>query len=384
MDFSIIGIFGAGLLTFLSPCVLPLAPVYLGILAGGLQPSDSDDGSGQRRFRTRVVISTVLFVAGFTLVFSVMGLSATFIGRLMVAHRELFAQIGGLVIILMGLHFLGWLHLPFAGSASGGIKRITTRFHYLNALLFGIAFAFVWSPCIGAVLGSVLTYTSMKTTSPVEGMALLAVYGAGFGAPLILFAALAGWLMPLFSRAKRFLPVFTKVTGGLLVAAGLLLNTGYMQKLDALMEGGGAVPTQQVADDGVRGLGDLIAGHSTCASTSDGATCAGVDERPVMIEFFSPGCQICRKMIPIVDAVRSGCTEENVAVRMVDVSTPEGRKTAASYGVTGIPVFVFEDAAGAEKARLVGRQTFETLQQTLSALTGKHCGGYREVPFLVE
>jgi len=382
MDFSILGIFAAGLLTFLSPCVLPLAPVYLGILAGGMQPDPEAGPAANRALRVRVVLSTVLFVAGFTAVFSVLGLSATFLGRLMVAHRELFAQLGGLVIVLMGLHFVGWLKFPFMERASGGVARKTTRFHYLNALLFGIAFAFVWSPCIGAVLGSVLTYTSLKTTSPVEGMGLLAMYGAGFGAPLIVFAALAGWLMPAFNRAKRFLPAFTKVTGGLLVVVGVLLITGYMQKLDALMEGAGRPPAAAMADPEVRGLGEMMAGHSTCDSTAEGATCQGVDNRPIMLEFFSPGCHICRQMIPVMDALRQDCTEENVNVKMVDVSTPEGRKLAAKYGVTGIPVFVFEDPTGREKARLVGRQTFENLQQTLSALVGKQCGGYREAPFL--
>lgn len=380
---SLIGIFAAGLLTFLSPCVLPLAPVYLGILAGGMQPDPDGGAAAKRALRIRVVVSTILFVAGFTAVFSVLGLSATFIGRLMVAHRALFAQLGGLVIVLMGLHFVGWLKFPFLERASGDVARKTTRFHYLNAVLFGIAFAFVWSPCIGAVLGSVLTYTSLKTTSPLTGMGLLAMYGAGFGMPLIIFAALAGWLMPAFNRAKRFLPVFTKVTGALLVVVGVLLITGYMQRLDVLMEGGATKPGRAVAADTVtRSLGDMMAAQSTCESTADGATCAAVDNRPVMTEFFSSGCHICRNMIPIVDAIREDCTEDKVNVRMVDVSTDEGRKLAAKYGVTGIPVFVFEDASGDEKARLVGKQSFETLQQTLSAVTGRECGGYREVPGL--
>jgi len=390
MDFSTFGILAAGFLTFLSPCVLPLAPIYLGILAGGVQSSPDADVAANRAARFRIVLSTVVFVAGFTLVFSVLGLSATFIGRLMVAHRELFAQLGGLLIVLMGLHFLGWLKLPFMERSTSGMSRKRTGFHYLNAFLTGVAFAFVWSPCIGAVLGSVLTYTSLKTTSPVEGMGLLALYGVGFGVPLVAFAALGGWIMPLFGRAKRFLPVFTRVTGGLLVVVGLLLNTGYMQRLDVLMEGG-AAPSGMTAtaDETTRDLGNMIAGTSTapvgvtCDSTAaPGSVCAAVETRPVMLEFFSPGCHICRQMIPVVDAVRAECSDDKVLVRMVDVTTDAGRGLAARYGVTGIPVFVFETPDGREKARLVGRQTFETMQQTLSALTGRSCSGYREVGFL--
>jgi len=383
MDFSIFGIAAAGLLTFLSPCVLPLAPVYLGILAGAT-PGDFTVDPLKAAPRHRMVLSTVLFVAGFTLVFSLLGLSATFIGRALIIHRELFQQIGGLLIILLGLHFLGWLHLPFMKGAGAGMKRLGTRFHYINALVMGVAFAFVWSPCIGAVLGSVLTYTSLKTTSPFEGMALLSAYGLGFGAPLIVFSLVADRIMPLFQKSKRFIPVFSKVTGGLLLAAGLLLNTGYMSKLDAMLTF--SPPTAVAPDANSRELGRLLAATSEpgaqCDATAVGATCDGIEARPVMMEFMSPGCKICRNMIPVVDALRNACTDDKVAFQIVDISTDDGRKLAARHGVTGIPVFVFQDAAGTEKARLVGRQTFETLQQSLSALTGEKCDGYREVDLL--
>lgn len=391
MEFSVLGILAAGFLTFLSPCVLPLAPVYLGILAGSTPGAFNVDPLNSAP-RHRMVVSTVLFVVGFTLVFSLLGLSATFVGRLLTIHRELFQQIGGLLIILLGMHFLGWLHLPFLQRSSSGMSRFTTRFHYVNALLMGIAFAFVWSPCIGAVLGSVLTYTSLKTTSPFEGMGLLALYGAGFGAPLIVFSVVADRVMPLFQRSKRFIPVFSRVTGGLMVVAGLLLNTGYMARLDAWVSGdSGSSSTSVISesfDPGVESLGRLIAGLSraegadSCDSEAAGSTCAGLEPGPVMMEFFSPGCKICRNMIPVVDALRNDCPDEQVVFKMIDISKPDGRALAARYGVTGIPVFVFEDATGTEQARLVGKQDYRTLQQALSALTGESCDGYRQVDFL--
>jgi cytochrome c-type biogenesis protein len=390
MDLSVFGIMAAGLLTFLSPCVLPLVPVYLGILAGGALPVGGQafgDDSGLAAVppsRFKLVFSTVAFVAGFTLVFSVLGLSATFIGRALVAHRALFQQFGGLLIVLLGLYFMGWLKLPFMDRTTSGTSRLKTRFHYVNALLMGLAFAFIWTPCIGAVLGSVLTYTSLKTTSAFEGMGLLAAYGLGFGLPLIAFSFFAGWALPALVKMRRFIPVFSKVTGIVMVAAGLLMNTGYLDRLDAIFMSQSptavAAPAPEVAS-----LGKLMAasGSDSCDSTQQGATCAGLaTNHPVVLEFFSPGCHICRQMIPIVDTLKNDCADEGVSVRLIDVSTESGRALAREYGVTGIPVFVFEDEAGVEKARLVGRQTFGSLQQTLNAMSGKKCEGYRSLESL--
>ena len=161
MGISAAAVFAAGLLTFLSPCVLPLIPIYLSILSGG---PDAEGG------RFRGVLASLAFAAGFTLVFSVLGLSATVLGRALIEHRVLFQQIGGIVVLLLGLRFMGYLKLPGLDGGGGlSAGRFKTRFHYLNSFVLGLLFAFAWSPCIGSVLGAVLTYTSLTTSDPLAG-----------------------------------------------------------------------------------------------------------------------------------------------------------------------------------------------------------------------
>ncbi len=377
MDLSLAGVFLAGILTFLSPCVLPLVPIYLGILAG------EADGRQGGRFQT--MLATAVFSLGFTLVFSLMGLTATAVGQVLARNKLIFQQLGGVLILLMGLRFLGWLQLPFfqGGGATGGLSRWKTRFHLLNVFLMGVLFAFAWSPCIGSVLGSVLTWTSLRTTDPSLGALYLASYGAGFAVPLLGIAAFAGPALGALRKARRFIPVFERVTGSLLALFGLLLITDQAGLLDRalapsappLVESSAAAPQQPFA---------LEEPPASCGGEEAGSSCGVADatETPRMIKFYSPSCPICLQMIPTENLLRQECRERRVGFESVDVSTPTGKALARKYGVTGIPVFLFEDATGREVARLVGRQTLSALEQAMAALTGERCPAYREVPFL--
>lgn len=373
MDFSLAGVFVAGLLTFLSPCVLPLVPVYLAILTGEI----SDGGSG----RFRAVLSTLLFTIGFTSLFSLMGLTATAVGQVLARNKVLFQQIGGIVILLLGLRFIGWLRIPWldGGARTLGLTRLRTRFHFLNVFVLGVLFAFAWSPCIGSVLGAVLTWASLKTTEPGLGALYLSAYGLGFAVPLLVVAALAGPALQALRRARRFVPVFEKVTGTLMVTLGLLLTTDRLTILDEAV----VAARLQAATSGEAGAGDLGMDAPSCRP-GDGATCEGVGEQPMprMIRFYSPSCPICLQMIPTVNLLRQACQSRQVAFESVDVSTPEGKALARKYRVTGIPVFIFEDLGGREVARLVGSQSLETMEQAMSVLIGERCLAYREIPGL--
>lgn len=391
MEVSFLGVFAAGLLTFLSPCVLPLIPVYLGILAGS-----AERGTEPRRFRA--LLATAVFALGFTLVFSLMGLSATVVGRVLVHHKLLFQQLGGIVVLLLGLRFMGYLKLPFLeGASAGGMARIKTRFHYVNVFLLGFFFAFAWSPCIGSVLGAVLTYTSLRSTEPLMGMAYLSAYSMGFAVPLMIIAAIAGPALVALKKARRFIPVFEKATGILMVAIGLLLATDQVGALDKALSPkpspasmDALAPTEGFrAGQGGEGTGaEAPIGASDTGESCDGAAATQCDaglepERPVMLKFFSPNCPVCRQMIPTINLLKHECASRNVEFRDIDISTPEGRILARSYGVRGIPVFVFIDADGSETARLVGLQPLRALEQAMGVLTGQACPTeYRTLPGL--
>jgi len=380
MDVSAAGVFLAGILTFLSPCVLPVIPIFLSILGG------DDEGDGAPG-RFKAFLSTVAFSLGFALVFSILGLSATSLGMFLAQNKVLFQQLAGIVVLLLGLRFMGYLKLPIPeGGGAGFTSRFKTRFHYVNAFVLGFLFAFAWTPCVGSVLGAVLTYTSLATTSPIQGMGYLALYSLGFAVPLLVVATVAGPALAALKNARRFLPVFEKVTGTLLVMTGLLLVTDQWGILDNAL---GRPPEEtEIAGvhESVKTWAPLsVQGELSCESGDETVCGVGSDEAlPTLYKFHSPKCPVCLQMIPVVNVLRNECAGKRLRFVDVNVSTVEGKVLARRYGITGIPVFVFENAGGAETSRLVGFQKLEALEQAASILIGEECPAYRAVPGLDE
>jgi cytochrome c-type biogenesis protein len=392
MVMSAAAVFVAGLLTFVSPCVLPLIPIYLSILSGG-------GGEGGGRFRG--FVSSLAFAAGFTLVFSLLGLSATVLGRALVDHKVLFQQLGGFVVLLLGLRFMGYLKLPGLDGGGGlDAGRFKTRFHHLNSFVLGLFFAFAWSPCIGSVLGAVLTYTSLKTSDPLVGMGYLSLYSLGFAVPLVLVALVAGPALAALRKVRRFIPIFEKSTGLLLVVVGFLLATDRLGLLDYALAQPPEAPMSASAEEppepSLAMTGELPSSVPLAgARPAEGATCGGGDEHaaaiqcgsaqeplPVLYEFYSPNCPICRQMMPAVNVLRNQCNGHPLEIRQVDVTSPEGKPLAQKFGIGGIPVFVYQDRDRKEVARLVGYQTLDSLRQAAEVVSGEECPAYREVPGL--
>lgn len=367
---SAVAVFTAGVLTFLSPCVLPLIPIYLSLFSDG-------EVTSNKRFR--VLGASLLFSLGFTIVFSLMGLSASIIGRFIATNRELLQQIAGIAILLLGLRFLSWLRIPYLDDgSSAGIGKIRTRFHLVNAFLLGVFFAFAFTPCVGSVLGAVLTYTSLSTSDALVGMSYLILYSAGFALPLILVSAVMGPALAVLHRIKRFIPVFEKITGVLLIVTGFLIATDRLGLLDYAMS---TEPPQ---------LGHVL--DSNAETASHGATCdvesnqqqtCSTQHMPVLYEFFSHKCPICLQMMPIVNALKAECSGKQIEIRQVDVRTSAGKDLARRYNITGIPVFLFLDKNGAEFARLVGYQEMDKLRSVVSMLIGEECRSYRQLPELL-
>ena len=214
--------FGAGILSFLSPCVLPLIPSYVSFITGL-----SLEDAGARRWTA--VTHAVFFVLGFTLIFVALGASATALGGLLRFHRIWLERIGGVLIILFGLYLLG----VFQWGALARERRIHLQnkpVGYLGSALVGLAFGAGWSPCIGPILGAVLTYTSATATLG-QGMGLLLAYSLGLGLPFLLAALLVDRFIGWFQRYRRFIPLVNRIAGIVLVVVGVLLLTGYFSLL---------------------------------------------------------------------------------------------------------------------------------------------------------
>lgn len=218
--------FLAGLLSFLSPCVLPLVPSYLGFVTG----MSLDELSGVRS-RKAVLVPAALFTLGFTIVFLIMGASATFLGQLLLRYQDWVSRIGGILIILFGLHLLGILRIG-AFMRERRVQMETKPVGIVGAVLAGIVFGAGWTPCIGPVLGSLLTYASARANL-AGGMFLLLWYSIGLAIPFLAAAWGTSWFLQRSKNIRRYIPVFEKVSGAILLLAGVLLVTGSFSTMSA-------------------------------------------------------------------------------------------------------------------------------------------------------
>jgi cytochrome c-type biogenesis protein len=220
---------GAGALSFLSPCVLPLVPPYLCYMAGvSVDDFRGTDGAPARTgTRTALLAAAFAFVLGFTTVFVALGAGASTIGRFLRVWQEPLAMAAGVLIILMGLNFLGLVRIPLF-SREARFQSSGKPASMVGAYLMGLAFAFGWTPCIGPVLGPILTLAGGRETVG-EGALLLAVYSLGLGIPFLVAALFSDAFMRFLGRFRVHLGRVEKVIGGLLVVAGVLFVTGGIQ-----------------------------------------------------------------------------------------------------------------------------------------------------------
>lgn len=219
----------AGLFSFLSPCVLPLVPSYLAYIAGVSFSELRDRPSGA--VRLAVMLNAVGFVAGFSLIFVAMGASVTLLGEWLITYRRLLQQIGGALIIIFGLHLLGVLRLPFL-MRQVQLSLVNRPGGVLGSMAVGVTFASGWTPCVGPVLGSILTLAGANQTVG-RGMMLLGAYSAGLALPFLASAFAFGQFLRFSAGFKRFLPFVDRVAGLLLIGVGVLLFMNYMPYLNA-------------------------------------------------------------------------------------------------------------------------------------------------------
>jgi cytochrome c-type biogenesis protein len=212
--------FLAGLLSFFSPCVLPLIPAYFTFITGY---SLEELTEGNIEIRKKVILSTISFVLGFSVVFILMGGSASYLGGLIYKYKNLIRIIGGVLIIILGIHLTGVFRIRSLEFE----KRIQIQkkpLHFLGTFIVGMAFGAGWSPCIGPLLGSILIVAGSQETV-AQGMVLLGVYSAGLALPFVIISVFINFLLVFMKRASKVLKYVNVVAGILLILVGLVLVT---------------------------------------------------------------------------------------------------------------------------------------------------------------
>ena len=225
MEFSlIIPAFIAGLLTFLAPCTLPLVPAYLGFISG-VSEDDLKDPLLAKSAKRKIFFNGLLFIVGFSVVFVVLGTLAGFAGQALAPYRLWLGRIGGVFVILFGLFMLNLVKVPFL-SREIKMKTPTVfkKGNPTNSLILGTAFGLGWTPCVGPILGSILTLAATSTTA-FSGAFLLAVFSLGLAVPFLLIAVGFGSASQRIERFSKYLAVISKVGGVFLVLLGILLLT---------------------------------------------------------------------------------------------------------------------------------------------------------------
>jgi cytochrome c-type biogenesis protein len=230
---SLVAAFSAGLLSFVSPCVLPLVPSYVSYITG-LSIEQLTDVSERSRFRKAIIINSLLFIAGFSSVFVAFGASASFLGQVLFAYQEHLRRFGGIVVILFGLYLLGILNLNFL--------KMEHRYQFRNrpagllgSFLIGIAFAAGWTPCVGPVLGTILLYAS-TTESMMSGVVLLTFYSLGLALPLFLTALGVDRFLSYFKEVRSYLWGVSTVSGVLLIIVGVMIYGNSLTMITSFLE----------------------------------------------------------------------------------------------------------------------------------------------------
>lgn len=207
--------FGAGVLSFFSPCILPMIPAYIMYMTGSVV----EEEVSRRRFKA--LIRTFGFVIGFTIIFIIMGTSASFIGRVFIRNKLIFTRISGILIIAFGLHLMGIFKFNFLNMTkkASAPKKVTSWF---SSILMGMAFAAGWTPCFGPILASILIYASTSNTLS-QGVFLLFIYSIGMAIPFILTAVFINVFSRFLEKAEKIMMYLPKISGLIMVIFGLLV-----------------------------------------------------------------------------------------------------------------------------------------------------------------
>jgi cytochrome c-type biogenesis protein len=218
--------FLAGIVSFISPCVLPLIPAYLSFLTGS--SLEELKAGGTVATRANVLGHALAFVGGFTVVFMLLGFTASAVGNVLIEYRDIIARVGGVVVVILGLNMLGVFKIPFLAMDKRPQWRSASR-SYTASFVVGLGFAAGWSPCIGPILGAILALATQQTLG--TGVGLLFVYSLGLALPFLITAAAVSRALGALNRIKRYLGAIEMAAGAFLVATGVVLVTGSFTRI---------------------------------------------------------------------------------------------------------------------------------------------------------
>ncbi|MEI6079552.1 MAG: cytochrome c biogenesis protein CcdA [bacterium] len=336
-------IYFAGLLSFMSPCVLPIIPIYFAILLQDEECNVNEKSIIYECWRS-LLPKGLLFCLGFSIIFSVLGLGAGRISSLIASHRGSISLFAGIIILVFGLKLLNLIHVPFFDkSYSININKFKTRFGFLNSFIFGLLFAATWSPCIGPVLGGILTYLSAKEMTPMGGAIKLLLFSAGLSTPLILSIFFFRPLMKFAKNNKYFIVLIQKVLGVVLIIFAFNLF--------------GEVAM----------LADRTAGPSAADKIVQ------PDKLPIFISMISADCETCNDMLPVIKKLKDNCDGAVIDFRTIDVANPEYSYAIYRLGMIGTPTYILMDVSGKETHRFIGYQDIKDLDAAILKTTGKKC-----------
>ncbi len=234
---SLFAAFSAGLLSFISPCVLPLVPSYLSYITG-LSVENLAKVEERERFKSAILLNALLFIAGFSTIFIAFGASASLIGQVLYEYQDIIRKIGGILIIIFGLYLLGILKLNIFMTERRLVHFESRPVGYLGSFLIGTAFAAGWTPCVGPVLGTILAYAS-TTESMSGGVMLLSAYSFGLGLPFFLTAFGMDTFLSYFKSLRTYLGGVSFVSGGLLILVGIMIFTDSVTLFTSFLERNG-------------------------------------------------------------------------------------------------------------------------------------------------
>ena len=403
---SLVTVFVQGILSFFSPCVLPLLPLYLGYLSGSM-----GDAQGAQTSRVKTLVNTLFFVIGISAAFFLLALGMTALGQALHQYQKIIIQVGGILIIAFGLFQLG-VFRPMALEQDRRIRFPLQKLAMspLVALVFGFTFSFAWTPCVGPALASVLLMAGSADTA-LQGFALIGLYTLGFVLPFLAVALFAGGLLKLFQKHRNVVRYTVKVGGALLVVIGLLMVTGWMDTLSGSLAGSDpqATPTVQVtqqpevtdtpeATDAPKESQAPIPALDFTLTDQFGNTHT-LDQykgKTILLNFWATWCGPCRSEMPDLQAVYEDYGNNEKDLVVLGVAAPNlGQEGSAeditafleengytyptlmnedaslfySYGISSFPTTFMIDKNGNVYGYIMGAQSREVfddiIQQTM-------------------